>query len=64
MAALRKLFASPGLGCRAYNLGTGTGQTVMEVRGRGGGHAVLMCAVLTSRLSEAHMRVHPSHTLL
>ncbi|KAL4855831.1 UDP-glucose 4-epimerase [Chlorella vulgaris] len=30
-AALRKLLNSPGLGCKAYNLGTGTGQTVLEV---------------------------------
>ncbi|KAI3424909.1 hypothetical protein D9Q98_008293 [Chlorella vulgaris] len=31
VAALRKLLSSPGLGCKAYNLGTGTGQTVLEV---------------------------------
>jgi hypothetical protein len=36
VAALRKLFDSPQLGCKALNLGTGTGQTVMEVGGLGG----------------------------
>jgi hypothetical protein len=36
VAALRKLFDSPQLGCKAINLGTGTGQTVMEVGWVGG----------------------------
>lgn len=31
VAALRKLETSPQLGCVAYNLGTGTGTTVLEM---------------------------------
>ena len=31
VAAVRKLLASPGLGCVPYNLGTGTGTTVLEM---------------------------------
>ena len=30
-AACDKLFASPGIGCVAYNLGTGTGSSVLEM---------------------------------
>ena len=30
-AACDKLFASPGIGCIAYNLGTGTGTSVLEM---------------------------------
>ena len=31
VAALRKLEASPGMGCMPYNLGTGRGTTVLEM---------------------------------
>jgi UDP-glucose 4-epimerase len=31
VAALRKLFATPGLGCVPYNLGTGTGTSVLQM---------------------------------
>lgn len=50
VAALRRLFAAPDLACKPINLGTGTGQTVMEVgwQRQWGMPGAMRCACLTS----------------
>ena len=42
-AACDKLFATPGIGCVAYNLGTGKGTSVLEMIKVGGVPARLLC---------------------